>query len=134
MNHLDIYSTSYGKKKAQESNWLFDFRTLKVGNQPDPDLCRWSATNCSKALKKSYKFTLDHPNRGSEQRVMSLQSPGSPNQDNFGTPPWASHDKKSFKCRCHREVQIIIYGGRWWLPLSLGRGESCESRVAHGSS
>jgi hypothetical protein len=23
-------------------------------------------------------------------------------------------------------------GGRWWLPLSSGRGESCESMFAHG--
>jgi hypothetical protein len=24
MNHLDIYNTSYGKKKGRESNWQFD--------------------------------------------------------------------------------------------------------------
>jgi hypothetical protein len=26
----------------------------------------------------------------------------------------------------------MLYGGRWWLPPTLGRGESCESRVACG--
>jgi hypothetical protein len=73
-----------------------------------------------------------HPNRRSEQRVMILQSDRSPNRDSFGTPPWESRDKKPFGCRCHGEVHKIIYGGRWWLPPSSGRGESCESRVARG--
>jgi hypothetical protein len=58
MSHLDICSTSYGKKKGRESNWQFDSRPLKVGNRPDPGLCRWSATHCWKALKESYKFAL----------------------------------------------------------------------------
>jgi len=35
MGHLDIFSTSYGKKKGQKSNWQFDSWPLKVGNQPD---------------------------------------------------------------------------------------------------
>jgi hypothetical protein len=59
MNHLDICSTSYGRKKGRESNWQFDSRPLKVGNQPDPGACRWSATHCWKALKESYKFAWD---------------------------------------------------------------------------
>ncbi len=59
MNHLDICSTSYGKKKGWESNWQFDSRPLKVGNQPNPGACRWSATCRWKALDKSYKFSLD---------------------------------------------------------------------------
>jgi hypothetical protein len=36
MSHLDIYNTSYGKKKGQESNWQFDSQPLKVRNRPDP--------------------------------------------------------------------------------------------------
>ncbi len=59
MSHLDICSTSYGKKKGRESNWQFDSRPLKVGNRPDPGACRWSATHRWKALNKSYKFTSD---------------------------------------------------------------------------
>jgi hypothetical protein len=58
---------------------------------------------------------------------MSSQSPGSSNRDNFGTPPWESQDKKPFGCRCRGEAQRIIYGGRWWLPPSPGRGEASES-------
>ncbi len=59
MSHLDIYNTSYGWKKGRESNWQFDSRPLKVGNRPDPQVCRWSATHCWKALEESYKFSLD---------------------------------------------------------------------------
>jgi hypothetical protein len=59
MSHLDICSTSYGRKKGQKSNWQFDSRPLKVGNRPDPGVCRWSATHHWKVLKESYKFTLD---------------------------------------------------------------------------
>jgi hypothetical protein len=59
MSHLETYSTSYGQKKGRESNWQFDSRPQKVGNRPDPDVCRWSATHSWKALEKSYKFASD---------------------------------------------------------------------------
>jgi hypothetical protein len=75
-----------------------------------------------------------HPNRRSEQRVMTLQSLGSPNRDSFRTPPWESQDKKLFGCGCHGKAQNILYGGKWWLPSNPGHDESCESRVAHGLS
>ncbi len=56
MSHLDICNTTYGWKKGRESNWQFDSQPLKVENQPDPRVCRWSATHHWKALKESYKF------------------------------------------------------------------------------
>jgi hypothetical protein len=59
MSHLDIYSTSYGKKKGRESNWQFNSWPLKVRNRPNPDTCRWSAIHFWKVLDKSYKFFLD---------------------------------------------------------------------------
>jgi hypothetical protein len=59
MSHLDICSTSYGRKKGRESNWQFDSRPLKVENWPDPGVCRWSATHRWKALEENYKFALD---------------------------------------------------------------------------
>jgi len=65
---------------------------------------------------------------------MSVQSPRSPTQDNFGTPPWESWEKVPFECGSRGELQRILYGGRWWLPLSLGCGESSESKVARGLS
>jgi hypothetical protein len=59
MSHLDIFSTKYCKKKGRESNWQFDSWPLKVENRPDPGVCRWNATHHWKALKESYKFTLN---------------------------------------------------------------------------
>jgi len=65
---------------------------------------------------------------------MNAQSPESPNRDNFGTPLWESQEKVPFGCKCSGEAQRILYGGRWWLPLSLGHGESSESKVARDLS
>jgi hypothetical protein len=59
MSHSDICSTSYGRKKGQKSNWQFDSRPQKVGNRPDPGVCRWSATHHWKALEEKYKFASD---------------------------------------------------------------------------
>jgi hypothetical protein len=59
IGHLDICSTSYGKKKGRESNWQFDSWPLKVGNRRDPGACRWSATHYWKVLKESYNFASD---------------------------------------------------------------------------
>jgi hypothetical protein len=59
MSHLDICNTSYGRKKGRESNWQFDSRPLKVENQPDPGVFRWSVTHRWKALEESYKFASD---------------------------------------------------------------------------
>jgi hypothetical protein len=35
--------------------------------------------------------------------------------------------QKPFGCGCDGVTQIILYGGRWWLPPSPGHGESSES-------
>jgi hypothetical protein len=59
MGHLDICSTSYVQKKGWESNCQFDYRPLKVGNRPDPDVCGGSVTQHWKAVKESYKFASD---------------------------------------------------------------------------
>jgi len=75
-----------------------------------------------------------HPDSSSRREVMSVQSPGSPNRDNFGTPLWESHEKEPFGCKCGKELQRILYGRRWWLPPSPGHGESSESKVARGLS
>jgi hypothetical protein len=85
----------------------------------------------SSQIELQYCFR-PHPIRRSEQEVMDAQSPGSLTWDNFGTPPWESREKVPFRCSLRRELQRILYGGRWWLPLSPGRGESSESKVARG--
>jgi hypothetical protein len=134
MSHLDICSTSYDKKKGRESNWQFDSWPLKVRNRLDPSAGRWSVTHCWKTLEESYKFVVDLISIGGLCKEYNLAKCESPNEDSFGIPPWESWDKKPFGCRCHGEAQRILYGGRWWLPSSLGHGECCEFRVARGLS
>jgi hypothetical protein len=68
-----------------------------------------------------------HPNRRSEQEVMDAQNPGNAIRDSFETPLWESREKVTFRCRNDGVMQIILYGGRWWLPPSPGRDESSES-------
>jgi hypothetical protein len=51
---------------------------------------------------------------------MTSQSPG--------TPTWESREFVPFGCSLGGELQRILYGGRWWLPPSSGRGESCLSK------
>jgi hypothetical protein len=64
------------------------------------------------ALERSERELQDcfrpHPNRRFEKEVMDAQSPGSPNRDNFGTPPWESREKVSFGCGLGRELQKIL--------------------------
>jgi hypothetical protein len=57
---------------------------------------------------------------------MNVQNPGTPTRDSFGTPSWESREKVPFGCS--GKLQRILYGGRCWLPLSPGRGESSESK------
>jgi hypothetical protein len=47
-----------------------------------------------------------------------------------GNPGTKNHLDEGLVKRC----KVYYMGGRWWLPLSLGRGESCESEFARGSS
>jgi len=75
-----------------------------------------------------------HPIRRSEQEVMDAQNLGSLTRDSFGTPPWESREKVPFGCSLRGVMQRILYGGRWWLLPSPGRGESSESKVARDLS
>jgi len=128
MSHLNIYNPSYGQKKGQKSNWQFDSRPLKVGLQKECDMVLESFQ------RELQDYFRPHPNWRSEQEVMDAQSPGNPTQDSFGTPPWESREKMLFGCSLCGVTQKILYGGRWWLPPSPGRGESSESKVARGLS
>jgi hypothetical protein len=77
MSHLDICSPNYGQKKGQESNWQFDSRPLKVGNRPDPNVYRRSATWRWKALKESYKIASDLiPIGGLSKKLWMPKAPG----------------------------------------------------------
>jgi hypothetical protein len=103
-----------------------------------PNTKGWESTRprcvqgeCDTPLKSSQgelQFCFrPHPDWRSEQRVMTSQSPRSPNRDSFGTPLWESRDKKPFGRGCGGVTQRILYAGRWWLPPSPGHSESSES-------
>jgi len=129
---FDICSPSYGQKKGRESNWQFDSRPLKVRNQPFPNLRIESATWRWKDLDEGYNLGLDLVViRLWSWELWALKVPGlQPGQfrDNFGTPTWESREKEPFGCSPHRALHRILCGGRWWLPPSPGRGESCVSK------
>jgi len=59
ITHLNIWNTSYGQNKGQESNWQFDSRPLKVWNWLDFCACRLRATYHWKDLDEGYNFSLD---------------------------------------------------------------------------
>jgi hypothetical protein len=52
--------------------------------------------------------------------IMSVQSFGSPNWDNFGTPLWESQEKEPFGCKSRGELQRILYGGKAVASLESG--------------
>jgi hypothetical protein len=58
--HLNIWNTSYGQKKGQESNCQFDSRPQKVGNRPNLLSFKGRATYCWKALDKNYDFASNY--------------------------------------------------------------------------
>jgi hypothetical protein len=107
--------------KSQESTW---FPCVHVA-------CNMPLENSRQGLQLWFK---PHPDWRFSQEVIASQNHRSSSLSNFGTPIWKSRDKKSFGWGPCIEVQSILYGGRWWLPPSPGRGESCKSEVTRGSS
>jgi hypothetical protein len=107
MNHLDICSTSYGRKKGRESNCQFDSRPLKVRNRLDSRACRWSVTHHWKALKEIYNFGLDFVLiwvRGEKlwaSKVPKVQT-GIVSGLHFGTPGKKSHLDASAAKSCRK--------------------------------
>jgi hypothetical protein len=97
-------------------------------------MCRWHATCHWKAFDKGYNFSFDfiliaglHTKLWNSKVAkvpilrISRFSLGSPTQNVIWVlVPWLG-------------IEYTIRG-RWWLPPSLGRGESCESMFARGSS
>jgi hypothetical protein len=128
IGHLDIYNPSYGQKKGRGSNWQFDSRPQKVRNRPLPNLRIKSAIRRWKDLNEGYKFGLDLVAiRLCSRELWAPEVPRlQPRQfrDNFGTPTWESRENEPFGCSPRNVAQRILYGGRWWLPPSPGRGVS----------
>jgi len=104
ITHLDICSPSYGQKKGRESNCQFDYRPLKVENRHQPDVASRSATQRWKALDKLQLWLRPRLDSSSGRRTMTVQSPGTPTQDSFGTPTWESWEKEPFGCSLGREL------------------------------
>jgi hypothetical protein len=77
IDHLDICSPCYGQKKGRESNWQFDSRPLKVGNQHVPNVRSESATWRWKAFFEGYNFGSDLvPIQGQGEELWSPKVPG----------------------------------------------------------
>jgi hypothetical protein len=125
MSHLDIYNTSYSWKKGRKSNWQFDSWPLKVGNRPNPSVCRWSATHHWKALKESYKFSLDLiPIRGRNEKLwmpkVSKIQTGTISGLHFGSPGKKCHSNASAAER-HKEYYMGESGGFPWIQAVVNQ-------------
>jgi hypothetical protein len=125
IGHLDICSPSYGQKKGQESNWQFDSRPLKVGNRPLSDIRFESATWREKNLDEGYNIGSDlvairFCSRELWPFKVSRVQSGQFRDSISGVPT----KNVPFGCSFGGELQKILYGGRWWLPPSPGRGVS----------
>jgi len=97
--------------KSREST--FSRRRLKE--------CDTTLESSRQELQLWFKARPD-PNLG--RGAVAVQTLGTPTQDSYGTPTWESWEKVPFGCSLGGELQRILYGGRWWLPPSPGRGES----------
>jgi hypothetical protein len=124
MSHLDIWSTSYGKKKGRESNCQFDSWPLKVGNRPDLGVYRWSATHRWKAFNESYKFAWDFiPIGGLSKELWPCKVVGVQTETVLGlllgSPGIKSHLDVSAMER-HKDtrwgkVVTSLESGPWWV-------------------
>jgi len=134
MSHLDICSTSYGRKMGWESNWQFDSQPLKVGNWPDLGVCRWSATHLGKLSRRA--TTLLQTSSQSEVRVRNYERSKSQESKlgQFRDSTLGVLGKSAIWMQVRPWDAENTIWGRWWLPLSLGRGEPSESKVACGLS
>ncbi len=93
------------QKKGLGIKLIIWLPTIKSRESTQP---RCVQVECNTPLESSRRkiqvYFRPHLNWRSEQGVMTLQSPGSLNRDNFRAPPWESWDKKPFGCRCHGEM------------------------------
>jgi hypothetical protein len=112
-----------GKRRAQ-----FDFRPLKVGNRPLPDIRIESATWRWKALEESYNSGSDLILiRLDSQEIWAPKVPGLQSgqfRNNFETQTWESREKERFGCSPLRSIaKNTIWGkvvaspesGPWWV-------------------
>jgi hypothetical protein len=126
--HWDIWNVSYGQKKGRESNCQFDSRPQKVRNRPNLLSCRGRAIYRWKALNESYNFAWDHTSiRGLLAKLWGSKVAGV----SFGAISGLLVTGEKSHLDVGSMTSHIVYykGGRWWLPPSPGRGESCVSML-----
>ncbi len=111
MSHLDIFSTSYDEKKGCKSNWQFDSRPPKVGNRPNPGVCRGSATHGWKALNEGYNFSLDlNMIRGLHMKLCALKVAGVPVVGISRLPLGSTRTKSHLDVPPWRATEYTIWG------------------------
>jgi hypothetical protein len=117
MSHLDICSTSYDKKKGRESNWQFDSRPLKVGNQPNPGACRQSATHLWKVLNKGYNFISDLiAIEGLQRKLCAFKIMGVPTVGISGLPLGISKTKSHLDVAPVESCRVYYMGEGGGFP------------------
>jgi len=121
---LDIWNTSYGQKKGQESNCQFDSRAQKVKNRPNLLSCKGRVTYRWKALDESYNFASDCTSiRGLFAKLWGSKVTGVPVGGISGLP-LESPGKKSHLDVAFVESCRVYYKGEgggfpkfgpWWV-------------------
>jgi hypothetical protein len=113
----------------------FDPPPLKVGNHPNFLACKWHATYCWKAFNKGYNFASNLISiRGLHTKLWPRKIMGVPTLGILGFPLGSPGTKCHLGASLVTKHKVYYNEERWWLPPSSGRGESCESEFARGSS
>jgi hypothetical protein len=134
MIHLNTYNISFGWEMSQESKCQFDSQPLKVKNRYELHTCKRRATYCWKYLDKGYNFASEFTSiKGFYNKFWASKVIRVPILGILGLLTWESWETWHLGATPMTNQKRIIWRGRWWLPPSLGHGESCKSVYAHGS-
>jgi len=135
MTHLNTYDISCGQKKGSKWKCQFDSWSLKVNNRLELCVCRWCVTYHWKYLEKGYNFSLEFTSIiGLHKKLWASKLLRVPISKISRLLTWESREKWHLGVTPMANHREYYKGGRWWLPPSLGRGESCELVYACGSS
>jgi hypothetical protein len=124
MTHLNIYNTSYGQKKGQESKCQFASCPLKINNCFEIGVYKWHVTYFWKFFNKGYNFALNFTLIRGLHKKMAFQSVKNLNFESFETPHLGSP-----RTRWHLDAAHVVNHREYywsWFPPSMGRVESCE--------
>jgi hypothetical protein len=136
MSHLDICITSYGQKKGRESNCQVKLAVWLPTTKSRESIWFWLwcvQVKCDTLLESSRRelqlWFRPRPDPNLGWRVMSVQSPGSPNRDSFGIPLWGVPRKKAIwmqvwrrtaETNIWRKVVASLESGLWWVKWIQG--------------